>query len=59
MDLQFAYTPLPLHIINVSYVFRSFLGHLQGENKYKGCTKHLYGSSLGNVPRAYIKQRTI
>ena len=59
MDLQFAYTPLPLHVINVSYMFLSFLGHLQVENKYKGCTKYLYGSSLGNAPRAYIKQTAV
>jgi len=33
MALQFAYTALSLRVTNVSYVFRSFLGHFQGENK--------------------------
>ena len=55
MNLRFAYTALPLHVFNVSYTFRSFMGHHQRENKYKGFIKYLYGSSLGNVPRAYIK----
>jgi hypothetical protein len=59
IDLQFAYTVLPLKVFNISYMFRSFLGHLQGENIYKGCIKHLYDLSLENVPHACIKQTTI
>ena len=46
---------LPLQTIIIYYMFRPFLGHHQGDNRYTRCIKHLYISSVGTAARAYIK----